>query len=36
MIPDITDIEILPEYKIKVKLSNGKSGLFDVTPYLDT
>lgn len=35
MIPDVIDIQILPEYKIKVTLSNGKTGIFDVTPYLD-
>lgn len=35
MISDVIEIEILADYKIKVKLSNGKSGIFDVTPYLD-
>ena len=35
MIPDVTDFEILPEYKMRVTLSNGKTGIFDVTPYLD-
>jgi len=35
MIPDITDIETMPGHKIKVRLSNGKTGVFDVTPYLD-
>ncbi|MGI8669965.1 MAG: DUF2442 domain-containing protein [Aridibacter sp.] len=25
----------MPEYKIKVVLSNGKRGIFDVKPYLD-
>ncbi len=35
MIPDVTAFEILPGYKIKVSLSNGKKGIFDVTPYLN-
>ncbi len=35
MIPDVIDFEILPGHKIKVKLSNGKKGVFDVKPYLD-
>ena len=35
MIPDVVDIKILPDYKLKVTLSNGKAGIFDVTPYLD-
>lgn len=35
MIPDVIDFEILADYKIKVTLSNGKTGIFDVTPYLD-
>lgn len=35
MIPDVIDFEILADYRIKVKLSNGRLGIFDVTPYLD-
>ena len=35
MLQNVTEFEILPEYKIKVVLSNGKSGIFDVEPYLD-
>ena len=35
MIPDVTHFEILPDYKIRVTLSNGKRGIFDVEPYLD-
>lgn len=35
MIPDIIDFEILSDYKIKVTLSTGKTGVFDVTPYLE-
>jgi hypothetical protein len=35
MIPDVTHFEILPNYKIRVTLSNGKRGIFDVEPYLD-
>ncbi len=35
MIPDVIAFEILPDYKIKVALSTGKTGIFDVTPYLD-
>jgi len=35
MTPDVIDFEILPDYRIKVTLSNGKKGIFDVTPYLE-
>jgi hypothetical protein len=35
MIHDVTDIEILTDHKIRVTLSNGRKGIFDVTPYLD-
>ncbi len=35
MMPDVIAFEILTDYKIKVTLSNGKTGIFDVTPYLD-
>lgn len=35
MIPDVVDFKILPDYRIKVTLSNGKTGIFNVTPYLD-
>ncbi len=35
MLQSITEFEILPEHKIKIVLSNGKHGIFDVKPYLD-
>jgi hypothetical protein len=35
MIPDVTEFEILADHEIKVTLSNGKKGIFDVKPYLD-
>lgn len=35
MIPDIIHFEIMTNQRIKVTLSNGKSGIFDVRPYLD-
>lgn len=35
MLPNVTEFEILPEFKIRVVLSNGKRGVFDVKPYLD-
>ncbi|MBI4962559.1 MAG: DUF2442 domain-containing protein [Desulfomonile tiedjei] len=35
MVPDVIEFEILSDYRIKVTLSNGKEGVFDVTPYLD-
>ena len=35
MIPDVIDFEILSDYRIKVTLSNGNKGVFDVKPYLD-
>lgn len=35
MIPDIVHFEIMTDHKIKVTLSNGKRGIFDVKPYLD-
>ena len=35
MIPDVIHFEILTDHRIKVTLSNGKRGIFDVKPYLD-
>jgi len=35
MIPDVIDFEILSDYRIKLTLSNGNKGIFDVKPYLD-
>ena len=35
MIADVIDFEILPDHRIKVTLSNGNKGIFDVKPYLD-
>ena len=35
MIPDVIDFEILADYRIRVTLSNGNKGIFDVKPYLD-
>ncbi|MBI2916959.1 MAG: DUF2442 domain-containing protein [Chloroflexi bacterium] len=35
MIPDVVDFEILPDYRLRVTLSNGRKGVFDVKPYLD-
>jgi hypothetical protein len=35
MSPDVVKIEILTDYKIKITLSNGEKGIFDVTPYLE-
>lgn len=35
MIPDVIDFEILADYEIKITLSNGKKGIFDVKPYLE-
>ncbi|MBI2908044.1 MAG: DUF2442 domain-containing protein [Chloroflexi bacterium] len=35
MIPDVVDFEILPDFRIRVTLSSGKTGVFDVGPYLD-
>ncbi len=35
MCSDVTDFEILTDYKIKLTLSNGKTGIFCVKPYLD-
>jgi hypothetical protein len=34
MVPDVIDFEILENYRIKVTLSNGRKGVFDVRPYL--
>jgi hypothetical protein len=28
-------VEPLEEYKLRIQLSNGRKGLFDVAPYLD-
>jgi hypothetical protein len=33
--PDVVEFEILADYKIKVTLSNGATGIFSVAPYLD-
>lgn len=35
MIPDIIHFEIMADHRIRVTLSNGKSGIFDVKPYLN-
>lgn len=35
MIPEVIDFEILDNYRIRITLSTGKTGVFDVTPYLD-
>jgi len=35
MYSDVTAFEILPNYKIKFTLSNGKTGIFCVKPYLN-
>lgn len=35
MTPDLIGFKILSDYRIKVTLSNGKKGIFDVKPYLD-
>jgi hypothetical protein len=35
MIPDVIDFEIMTDRRIKVSLSNGKNGIFDVKPYLN-
>ena len=35
MNPDVVEFEILADYKIKVTLSNGETGIFSVVPYLD-
>ncbi|MFQ5754264.1 MAG: DUF2442 domain-containing protein, partial [bacterium] len=31
----VSNVEPIENYELKVKLSNGKSGVFDVKPYLD-
>ncbi|MBS3908518.1 MAG: DUF2442 domain-containing protein [Actinobacteria bacterium] len=35
MTPDVIEFEILTDYRIKVILSSGKTGVFNVAPYLD-
>lgn len=35
MTPDVIEFEILTDYRIKVTLSSGKTGVFNVAPYLD-
>lgn len=35
MIPDVIGFEVLSDYKIKITLSNGNKGIFDVKPYLE-
>lgn len=31
----VTSVEPLENYKLRVRLSNGRKGIFDVSPYLD-
>jgi hypothetical protein len=31
----LTDNEAVDKYRLRVKLSNNKTGVFDVSPYLD-
>jgi hypothetical protein len=35
MMPEVIAFEILPEYRIKVTLADGRQGVFDAKPYLD-
>jgi len=35
MTPDVISFEMLSDYRIQVTLSNGRTGVFDVKPYLD-
>jgi hypothetical protein len=35
VIQDVIAIEVLTDHKIKVTLSDGRKGIFDVKPYLD-
>ena len=35
MIPDVIHFEIMTDHGIRVTMSNGKNGIFDVTPYLN-
>lgn len=32
---DVTKVEPLPDYRIRVELENGRKGIFDLTPYLE-
>jgi len=32
----VVDVAPLEDYKLRVKLSNGRSGIFDVNPYLES
>jgi hypothetical protein len=32
---DVTTVEPLPDYLIRVELADGRTGLFDLKPYLD-
>ena len=34
MTPQITEVKVMPEYKLCVRFGNGESRLFDVIPYL--
>lgn len=34
MTPQITEVKVMPEYKLCVRFGNGESRLFDVAPYL--
>ncbi len=32
---DVVDVEPLDDYRIRVRLKNGKEGVFDLQPYLE-
>lgn len=31
----VVDVEPIGDYRLKIRLSDGRQGIFDVTPYLD-
>ncbi len=34
-IPSVTDVQALDNYKLRVTLSDGRKGIFSMSPYLD-
>ena len=31
----VISVEPMADYKLKIELSNGRKGVFDVSPYID-
>ena len=36
MLVDVVSVEALPDYRLSLEFSDGKRGIFDMTPYLSS